>query len=233
MSPERAPEFEPSWLAVMGDVFDQPFMRDLRTFLVEEKRQHTVYPAGRDLFRAFWLTPFDAVKVVVLGQDPYHGPHQAHGLCFSVQPGIDPPPSLVNVFKEIERDLGIAPPGHGCLADWARQGVLLLNAVLSVRAGQPNSHAGHGWEHFTDRAIAELNVRREGLVFCLWGTPAQRKAEFVDRNRHLVLTAPHPSPLSAHRGFLGCGHFRQCNEYLERQGQAPINWALPRRPERI
>ena len=223
----KTPQMEPSWLAVMGDAFAQPYMQNLRAFLREEKRTQTVYPPGADIFNAFWATPFDNVRVVILGQDPYHGPGQAHGLCFSVQPGVKPPPSLVNVFAEIQADLGIARPDNGNLQPWARQGVLLLNAVLTVRAGQPQSHAGQGWEQFTDRAIQELNRRREGLVFALWGSPAQRKAQTVDRSRHLVLTAPHPSPLSAHRGFLGCKHFSQINAHLLARGQAPINWSLP------
>lgn len=223
----KPPQLEPSWLAVMGDVFDQPYMQALRQFLVEEKQHATVYPPGPEIFSAFWATPFDDVRVVILGQDPYHGEGQAHGLCFSVQPEVRPPPSLQNIFQEIQTDLGIARPDNGYLMPWARQGVLLLNAVLTVRAGQPQSHAGHGWEQFTDRAILELNRRREGIVFALWGSPAQKKAAVVDRSRHLVLSAPHPSPLSAHRGFLGCRHFSQINAHLQRRGQSPINWSLP------
>ncbi len=223
----KTPQLDPSWLAVLGDTFDQPYMRDLRQFLLEEKRQHVVYPPGPDIFNAFWATPFDAVRVVILGQDPYHGAGQAHGLCFSVQPGVPSPPSLVNIFKEIQSDVGVKLPDNGNLLPWARQGVLLLNAVLTVRAGQPQSHANHGWEQFTDRAVAELNRRREGLVFALWGSPAQRKAASVDRSRHLVLTAPHPSPLAAHRGFFGCRHFSQINAHLVARGQPPINWSLP------
>ncbi len=226
-STQKAPQLEPSWLAVMGDVFEQPYMQNLRTFLREEKRQHAVYPPGPDIFNAFWATPFDSVRVVILGQDPYHGDGQAHGLCFSVRPEVRPPPSLVNIFQEIRSDVGIALPDNGNLLPWARQGVLLLNAVLTVRAGQPQSHAGQGWELFTDRAISELNRRREGLVFALWGSPAQRKAQSVDRSRHLVLTAPHPSPLAAHRGFFGCKHFSQINAHLQARGQTPINWSLP------
>ncbi|MBI5610077.1 MAG: uracil-DNA glycosylase [Deltaproteobacteria bacterium] len=223
----RSPNLEPSWMAVMGDVFDEEYMRELRAFLVEEKQKYTVYPPGKDIFNAFWYTPFDQVRVVILGQDPYHGPGQAHGLCFSVQPHVPPPPSLQNIFKEIHDDLGIGIPDHGYLVHWARQGVLLLNAVLTVRAGSPQSHAGQGWEAFTDRAIAELNRRRSDLVFALWGSPAQKKAAAVDRSRHLVLTAPHPSPLSAHRGFLGCRHFSQINRWLTEHGQPPIDWGLP------
>ena len=230
--PQKPPQLEPSWLAVMGDAFAQPYMLNLKAFLQEEKRTHTVYPRGSDIFNAFWATPFDAVRVVILGQDPYHGAGQAHGLCFSVADGVRPPPSLVNIFTEIESDLGILRPDRrgtptGNLLPWARQGVLLLNAVLTVREGQPQSHAGQGWELLTDRVIQELNRRREGLVFALWGAPAQRKAQAVDRSRHLVLTAPHPSPLSAHRGFHGCKHFSQINAHLIARGQAPINWSLP------
>ena len=227
MASERTPQLEPSWLAVLGDAFEQPYMQQLRAFLVEEKKNFTVYPPGADIFNAMWNTPFESVRVVILGQDPYHGPGQAHGMCFSVRQGIHPPPSLQNVFKEIERDLKIPHPNHGCLTSWARQGVLLLNAVLTVRAGQPQSHAGKGWEQFTDRAIAELNRRHEGLVFALWGNAAQKKAAMVDRSRHLVLTAPHPSPLSAYQGFIGCGHFSRINEHLQRRGTAPIQWSLP------
>ena len=225
--PPRTPDFAPSWMAVMGDVFGQPWMRDLRAFLADEKRHHTVYPPGKDIFRAFDLTPFDAVKVVILGQDPYHGPGQAHGLSFSVPRGVAIPPSLQNIFAEIRDDLGQPLPDHGCLEAWARQGVLLLNAVLTVRAHQPESHFGRGWEAFTDRAIDELNGRREGLVFMLWGAKAQAKAAKVDGRRHLVLAARHPSPLSAHRGFFGCKHFSQANRWLRDHGGTPIDWSLP------
>ena len=230
--PPRSPQIDPSWLAVLGDAFHLPSMLQLRAFLVEEKREHDVFPPGRDIFRAFDLTPFDRVRVVILGQDPYHNVGQAHGLCFSVRPGVSPPPSLLNIFKEIQTDLGHTPPASrppvsGDLTPWARQGVLLLNSVLTVRAHVAQSHAGKGWEPFTDRVIAELNRRHDGLVFALWGVPAQRKAGMVDRSRHLVLTAPHPSPLSAHRGFFGCRHFSQINAQLQARGEAPIQWALP------
>lgn len=228
MGAQRTPDFEPSWMAVMGDVFDEAWMHQLRAFLVDEKRRgETIYPPGKDIFNAFRYTPFDKVKVVILGQDPYHGAGQAHGLCFSVQPGVAAPPSLQNIFKELQADLGCPRPDHGCLVHWARQGVLLLNDVLTVRAGQPQSHAGRGWEQFTARAIAELNRRREHLVFLLWGRNAQVKAGQVDRHRHLVLTAPHPSPLSAHSGFLGCRHFSKANRYLSDHGEAPVEWSLP------
>ena len=186
-----------------------------------------VYPAAP--FRALdHLAPAD-VRVVILGQDPYHGPGQAHGLCFSVLPGVPTPPSLVNMFKELQSDLSVPVSGHGCLQHWAEQGVLLLNAVLTVERGLANSHQGRGWEQFTDACIAHLNRDREGLVFMLWGSYAQRKGQLIDRRRHLVLEAPHPSPLSAHRGFLGCRHFSQANQYLESRGEMPIDWALPPR----
>lgn len=221
-------QLEPGWKESLAGEFARPYMAGLREFLQAEKAQgRVVYPRGSDIFNAFNLTPFGDVRVVVLGQDPYHGPDQAHGLCFSVRPGIRVPPSLVNIFKEIERDLGIAPPRHGHLDHWARQGVLLLNAVLTVQAHHAASHAGRGWETFTDAAIAHLNREREHLVFMLWGNYAQKKGALIDRQRHLVLTAPHPSPLSAHAGFFGCSHFSRANAYLEAHGVAPIDWSLP------
>lgn len=223
----RSPKLPTSWLDVLADEFDRPHMHALRTFLVEEQRQHRVFPPNRDIFSAFWETPFDRVRVVILGQDPYHGPGQAHGLCFSVRRGVQIPPSLLNILREINDEIGIPRPEHGELLHWARQGVLLLNTVLTVRAREANSHRGRGWEAFTDRVIAELDARREGLVFVLWGSAARNKAARVDRERHLVLTAPHPSPLSAHRGFFGCGHFARINAHLEGRGEAPIDWSLP------
>lgn len=226
--PRRTPGMEPSWMAVIGQEFDQPYMVALREFLRAEKSQHVVYPPGAEMFNAFWHTPFDAVRVVILGQDPYHGPGQAHGLCFSVRRGVPPPPSLMNIFQELQSDGRIpARPAHGELTSWADQGVFLLNTCLSVRAGQAASHQGRGWETFTDRVIAELNARREGLVFLLWGAPAGRKAVMIDARRHLILTAPHPSPLSAHRGFFGCRHFSATDAHLVARGQAPIDWRLP------
>ncbi len=219
---------EPSWKARLGDYLERPDMRALAAFLRAEKRAgKVIYPPGPDIFAAFDHTPFDAVRVVILGQDPYHGPGQAHGLCFSVRPGVPVPPSLVNIFKEIERDLGIAPPDHGCLIPWADRGVLLLNAVLTVEQGKPGSHQGKGWEGFTDAAIEALVREREGLVFMLWGAYAQQKGRLVDPRRHLVLKAPHPSPLSAHRGFFGCAHFSKANRYLAERGLEPIDWSLP------
>ena len=203
-------------------------MAGLRDFLLREKAAgRVVYPPGPRIFAALDATPFDRVKVVILGQDPYHGPGQAHGLCFSVPPGTAPPPSLLNIFAELQRDLGIPRPDHGCLQSWAERGVLLLNAVLTVGQGAPASHQGKGWEAFTDAVVARLNEEREGLVFMLWGSHAQAKGRMVDRSRHCVLQAPHPSPLSAHRGFIGCGHFSSANRYLQARGEDPIDWRLP------
>lgn len=219
-----------SWRARLDAQFDLPAMHGLRAFLRAEKAAgKAIYPPGPQIFAALDATPFDAVKVVILGQDPYHGPGQAHGLCFSVRPGVPPPPSLQNVFAELQRDLGIARPDHGCLLPWARQGVLLLNAVLTVERGMAGSHHGKGWEGFTDAIVEALDREREHLVFLLWGAPAQAKGRRVDPQRHRVLKAPHPSPLSAHRGFIGCGHFSRANEYLAAHGQTPIDWTLPPR----
>jgi uracil-DNA glycosylase len=223
----------PSWKTRLAPVLSSPGMQALGEFLRAEKRAgRTVYPAGADMFAALDRTPFESVRAVILGQDPYHGPGQAHGLSFSVPPGVPPPPSLQNVFAEIERDpeLTVRRPGHGCLTAWADRGVLLLNAVLSVRAGQAGSHAGKGWEVFTDEVIGLLNREREGLVFLLWGSYAQKKGGLVDRQRHCVLRAPHPSPLSAYRGFIGCGHFSAANRYLRGRGGQPIDWSLPDAP---
>lgn len=224
-------QLEPSWKARVGDYLLRPDMRTLAEFLRSEKAKgKRIYPSGRNIFAALDATPFDQVKVVVLGQDPYHGPGQAHGLCFSVLPGVDVPPSLQNIFKEIERDLGIARPDHGYLLFWAKQGVLLLNAVLTVEAGNAGSHQGKGWEGFTDHIVERLNAEREGLVFLLWGSYAQAKGRIIDARRHCVLRAPHPSPLSAHRGFIGCGHFSAANRWLAGRGLAPIDWSLPALP---
>jgi uracil-DNA glycosylase len=220
---------EPTWKAALADEFDQPYMQELRQFLSTQKRSRKViYPRGDDIFAALDLCPLPDVKVVIIGQDPYHGPGQAHGLCFSVQPGVPQPPSLINIFQEINDDLGTPERRldgtRGCLEPWARQGVLLLNAVLTVEGGRAGSHQGRGWERFTDRIVEVLNEQLEHLVFMLWGTYAQKKGAIVDRQRHCVLSAPHPSPLSAHRGFFGCRHFSQANAYLERHGQTPIDW---------
>lgn len=220
------------WKAALGTEFSEPYMQALKDFLLAEKGAgKTIFPKGGEWFRALDLTPLDNVRVVILGQDPYHGLGQAHGLCFSVQPGVRPPPSLVNIYKELAADLGIARPGHGFLEHWARQGVLLLNSVLTVEMGQAASHQGRGWERFTDAVIRAVNARAEPVVFMLWGAYAQKKAAFVDSvdkgGRHLVLKAAHPSPLSAHNGFLGCRHFSKANAFLAARGQPPIDWALP------
>lgn len=221
-------KLEPSWKARVGDYLKRDDMRTLSAFLRERRAKGArIYPPGPKIFAAFDATPFDAVKVVILGQDPYHGPGQAHGLSFSVPRGVAVPPSLVNIHAEIRRDLGIAPPRHGNLEAWAERGVLLLNAVLTVEAGRAASHQGRGWETFTDRIVALLAHEREHLVFLLWGSHAQRKAAMVDPRRHLLLKAPHPSPLSAHRGFIGCGHFSACNHYLAEHGLGAIDWSLP------
>lgn len=217
-----------SWLEVLGDEFKQDYMRQLREFLVQQKAAgKVVYPSGCQWFSAFNYTPFDRVRVVILGQDPYHGPGQAHGLCFSVLPGVKVPPSLANMYKELADDLGIVPPNHGCLTSWARQGVLLLNATLTVEQANAGAHQGKGWEQFTDAAIRALNDQREGIVFLLWGSYAQKKGAFIDQSRHLVLKSVHPSPLSAYRGFFGCKHFSAANDYLRENGQTPIDWQLP------
>ena len=219
-----------SWKARLAPALAAPTMRALGEFLRAEKRAgKQIYPPGRRIFAALDETPFDDVRVVILGQDPYHGPGQAHGLCFSVLPDVPVPPSLANIYAEQERDLGLPRPDHGCLLSWARSGVLLLNAVLTVEQGRPGSHQGRGWEAFTDAVVQELNRDREGLVFLLWGSYAQRKGQIIDPRRHRVLRAPHPSPLSAHRGFLGCGHFSAANRYLEQRGQAPVDWRIPDR----
>ncbi|MEO6689724.1 MAG: uracil-DNA glycosylase [Dokdonella sp.] len=231
MSEDRV-KLEPSWKARVGSQFERPEMVALAEFLRSEKAAgKVIYPPGSRIFAALDSTPFDAVKVVILGQDPYHGPNQAHGLCFSVLPGVPAPPSLENIFKEIARDLGVARPDHGCLLPWARQGVLLLNSVLTVERGLAGSHQGKGWEGFTDACIDALNREREGIVFLLWGSYAQAKGKLIDTRRHRVLKAPHPSPLSAHRGFIGCGHFSRTNEYLNERGHATIDWKLPPRAE--
>lgn len=221
---------EAGWKARLHEAFEDPAMAQLRAFLVAEReRGKRIHPPAPRIFAAFDTTAFDRVKLVLLGQDPYHGPGQAHGLCFSVLPGVPVPPSLRNIYAEIERDLRIAPPDHGCLLPWASQGVLLLNAVLTVEDGRPGSHQNRGWETFTDRAIRALAEERENLVFLLWGSYAQKKGRFIDSRRHCVLRAPHPSPLSAHRGFLGCGHFSAANRFFAKTGQAPIDWRLPPR----
>ncbi len=225
-------KLDPAWLEPLRGEFESDYMRALREFLVAEKAAgRRIFPKGSEWFRALDLTPLDGVRVVILGQDPYHGEGQAHGLCFSVRLGVRIPPSLINIYKELQTDLGIAPPGHGFLEHWARQGVLLLNSVLTVQMAQAASHQGRGWERFTDAVIRLVNARAEPTVFMLWGSYAQKKAAFVDSvdkgGRHLVLKAPHPSPLSAYAGFFGCRHFSKANAFLEAHGRAPVDWALP------
>lgn len=215
------------WNPVLRGEFAKPYWRTLQQFVADERARHTVYPPADDVFAALHLTPYEDTRVVILGQDPYHGPRQAHGLCFSVRPGVDVPPSLANVFKELQADLGIAPPGHGHLAAWARQGVLLLNTTLTVRAGQAASHQGKGWELFTDEVLRAVDAKPHRVVFLLWGAAARRKKSFIDLDRHVVLESAHPSPLSAHNGFFGSRPFSRTNAALEQAGLTPIDWRLP------
>ncbi|MGP1446300.1 MAG: uracil-DNA glycosylase [Candidatus Limimorpha sp.] len=222
----KKPAIEASWYRVLQPEFESAYFANLKSFLVDEKRKYVVYPPGSLIFNAFNLTPFDKVKVVILGQDPYHGPRQAHGLSFSVPDGVDFPPSLRNIMKELQDDLGIPVSPSGNLERWAREGVLLLNASLTVRAGQAASHAGHGWERFTDAAIRALSAEREHLVFILWGNYAIAKSALIDASKHLILKSVHPSPLSASRGFFGCHHFSKANDFLQQHGIAPIDWRL-------
>jgi uracil-DNA glycosylase len=224
---EKSGQLDTSWQAHIGAEFDKPYMQTLKTFLQQEKAAgKTIFPPGPLIFNAFNHTPFDKVRVVIIGQDPYHGPGQAHGLSFSVPPGVALPPSLMNIFKEIQADLGVGMSGSGDLTAWADQGVLLLNATLTVQLANAGSHQNRGWEQFTDAAIAALNQHREGLVFVLWGSYAQKKGAMIDPNKHLVLKSVHPSPLSAHRGFFGNHQFSNINQYLSSKGQTPINWQL-------
>lgn len=219
-------KIHPEWYEVLKDQFESDYFNNLKAFLLDEKAKYTVYPPGSQIFSAFDQTPFSQVKVVILGQDPYHGPGQAHGMCFSVQDGIPHPPSLKNIYKEIESDLGFPIPKSGYLGPWASQGVFLLNATLTVRAHQAGSHQNKGWEQFTDTVIQRLSDQKEGLVFLLWGNFAISKSKFIDTQRHYILTSVHPSPLSAHRGFLGCKHFSKANELLKSQGKPIIDWKL-------
>lgn len=230
---DAAVRLEESWRQALTPEFSSGYMQSLKEFLLAEKQagKH-IFPKGSEYFRALDLTPLDAVKVVILGQDPYHGAGQAHGLCFSVQPGVRIPPSLVNIYKEMQSDLGIPPARHGFLESWAKQGVLLLNSVLTVEEGRAAAHQGRGWERFTDAVIRTVNERCDHVVFLLWGSYAQKKAAFVDTSRHLVLKSVHPSPLSAHGGFFGCRHFSKANEWLAMQGRAPVDWRLPETVER-
>jgi uracil-DNA glycosylase len=224
----RSIDLEPSWRIPLAVEFEQSYMEELRDFLLAEKQAgKRIFPKGSDFFSAFRHTPLNRVKVVILGQDPYHREGQAHGLCFSVQPGVAVPPSLQNIYKELHAELGLPVPAHGNLTAWADQGVLLLNSVLSVECGRAASHQGKGWETFTDRVIQVINEQREGVVFMLWGNYAQRKGAIIDGSRHCILKAPHPSPLSAYRGFFGCGHFVAANRYLQDRGESPIDWRLP------
>jgi len=218
-----------SWKPYLDNEFNQPYMLVLKEFLRMEKNEHKIiYPRSENWFHALEKTPLPEVKVVIIGQDPYHQPHQAHGLCFSVQPDVKVPPSLVNIYKELASDLNIPRASHGCLESWAKQGVLLLNSVLTVEYSKPNAHRNKGWETFTDKIIQTVNEQNEHVVYLLWGSYAQKKGDFVDTHRNLVLKAPHPSPLSAHRGFLGCKHFSKTNQYLSQHGKTPIHWELPK-----
>jgi uracil-DNA glycosylase len=220
------PQIEESWKMVLYEEFQSAYFQALTDFLREEKKNHTIYPAGPQIFSAFDHTPFNKVKVVILGQDPYHGPGQAHGLCFSVPDGIHHPPSLMNIFKEIKSDLGIPVPVNGNLTNWARQGVLLVNAILTVRANTPASHQNKGWEKFTDAVIRNLSEKRKNIIFLLWGNYAQAKETLIDSSRHTILKSAHPSPLSASRGFFGCRHFSRTNQILEELGLSGIDWNL-------
>ncbi len=217
-------KIEPSWKAVLADEFEKPYFSLLTNFVKKEYQSTRCYPPAHLIFNAFDLCPFESVKVVIIGQDPYHGPGQAHGLCFSVNDGVQFPPSLVNIFKEIERDLQIPFPASGNLTRWAQQGVFLLNATLSVREGNAGSHQNKGWEEFTDRVIKEISDKKTNVVFMLWGSYAQKKGAIIDSKKHCILKAVHPSPLSAYRGFIGCGHFSFANKYLSERGLTPINW---------
>jgi len=220
-------KIEPSWKDVLKDEFGKEYFKQIASHIKTEKSQgKTIYPAGSNIFNAFNTTPIDKIKVVIIGQDPYHGPGQAHGLCFSVQEGVPPPPSLINIFKELHDDIGIPIPDHGCLTHWAEQGVFLLNASLSVRAGEPMSHSKIGWAIFTDQVIKRISETRKHVVFLLWGKFAQEKTSLIDESKHLILRAAHPSPLSAHNGFFGCRHFSKTNEYLVKNGIDPIDWRL-------
>jgi uracil-DNA glycosylase len=218
------PQIEDTWKRVLIDEFGKPYFEQLKNFLIEEKKHYNIYPPGQLIFNAFNQTPFNKVKVVILGQDPYHGRGQAHGLSFSVPDGVQPPPSLQNIFKEINTDTGTPVPQSGNLTRWAKQGVLLLNAILTVRAGQASSHREHGWEQFTDKAIQKVSEQKSGVVFLLWGKFARSKKALIDGSKHLILEAPHPSPYSADYGFFGCKHFSKANEYLVQNGDKAIIW---------
>lgn len=216
-----------SWTPWLKNEFEQPYFKQLAAFIHEEYETKRIYPPKVQVFSAFENTDINDIKVVILGQDPYHQPHQAHGMCFSVNPGIRIPPSLLNIYKEIQSEYGYPIPDNGYLMPWARQGVFLLNTVLTVQDSRPRSHAGKGWEVFTDHAVARINEKEDPVVFLLWGRDARNKAQMLDKTKHLVLEAPHPSPLSASSGFFGCGHFRKANEFLMRNGKEPVNWQIP------
>jgi uracil-DNA glycosylase len=221
-----SPVIEESWKELLKDEFEAEYFSQLKDFLIEEKKHYTIFPPGKLIFNAYDKTPVDNVKVVILGQDPYHGEGQAHGLCFSVQSGVNPPPSLINIFKELKDDLGMVIPNHGNLEKWANQGVLLLNATLTVRSNQARSHFNKGWEHFTDSTIKKISNYKVHLVFILWGNDAKAKESLIDSSKHLILKAAHPSPFSASYGFFGCRHFSKTNKYLEEHGIKPIDWQL-------
>ena len=221
-----SPIIHPTWKEQLLNEFESPYFASLKEFLISEKKNYIVYPPGNLIFNAFDKTPFDRVKVVILGQDPYHGKGEAHGLCFSVPPDVTPPPSLKNIFKEINSDLGIRIPNSGNLESWANQGVLLLNACLTVRKDQPGSHQGKGWENFTDSVIRKISENKQNIIFLLWGKFAQAKEILIDTSKHYILKAPHPSPFSAYSGFLGCKHFSQTNQLLQKHNLSPINWQL-------
>ncbi|HNY07693.1 MAG TPA: uracil-DNA glycosylase [Bacteroidales bacterium] len=220
------PQIEEGWKKTLENEFHSPYFSQLKTFLISEKQHNKVYPPGSQIFSAFNFTPFDKVKVVLLGQDPYHGPGQAHGLCFSVPDGVPKPPSLINIFKEINSDLGIPIPQSGNLEKWAKQGVFLLNAILTVRANQAASHQGKGWETFTDAAIRALSDQKNGIIFLLWGNYAQEKQKIIDTSKHYILKTVHPSPLSVQRGFFGCKHFSKTNQLLREMGKDEIDWSI-------
>ena len=220
------PKIEESWKVLLSDEFNKNYFIELKQFLLEEKKQHTIYPRGSDIFNAFNFTPFEKIKVVILGQDPYHGNRQAHGLSFSVPNGVKKPPSLKNIFKELAEDLQIPIPETGNLTSWAKQGVLLLNATLTVRSKKAGSHQKKGWEKFTDAIIQKISTEKEGVIFLLWGRFAQDKVKLIDKNKHQILTAPHPSPFSAYSGFFGCKHFSKTNAILKEQGLIEINWTI-------
>jgi len=222
---EINPIIEKNWIEILWDEFQKPYFKEIKKFLIEEKKKYRVFPPGSLMFNAFNLTPFNKVKVVIIGQDPYHGYGQAHGLCFSVPKGVTKPPSLINIFKELKEDLGIDPPNHGDLSGWAKQGVFLINAILTVRENAPESHRNIGWEKFTNKAIQSLSEKKKHLVFMLWGAYAQEKEKLIDPSKHLILKAAHPSPYSAKRGFFGCHHFSKANQYLIANDIEPIRWS--------